>query len=447
VSELIISVSGLRGVVGHSLTPEVCMRYACAFAAGLDEGPIVITRDGRTSGRLYADAVRSGLCAIGRDVIDADLAATPTTGVLVRQLRAAGGVQVSASHNPIFYNGLKALSQEGRILTAAAGRRVAEAYRTQPAAWVSHDRIGQVTPCTDTLGAHAELVLAIVNVERIRARRFKVLLDSNHTAAGLLAQRLLHDLHCQVTHVGAEPDGRFEHLPEPTLENLVGSCNRVVAVGADVGFFPDPDGDRLAVADENGRYVGEEYTLALCVAHVLQQCRGAVVTNAATSRMAEDLARQHGVPFFRSRVGEANVADMMLAHEAIIGGEGNGGVIHPHVGYVRDSYVAMAMILDALAESGKRLSQLVDVLPRYQILKTKIACDPSKLRPAIESLAGLFSDAEFDDSVGLRLNWPDKWLLLHPSNTEPFMRIIAEAKSACEAQELIENAARVLEEL
>ena len=288
--------------------------------------------------------------------------------------------------------------------------------------------------CADTLSAHAELVLATVDVKRIRAKRFKVLLDSNHASAALLGPRLLGELGCEVTHVGAEPDGRFEHPPEPTLENLAEACQRVVAAGADAGFFPDPDADRLALADENGRYVGEEYTLALCLAHVLRQHRGAVVTNVATSRMSEDLARQHGVPFFRARVGEANVVDTMLAHQAVLGGEGNGGVIDPRVGYVRDSFVAMALVLDSLAASDVPLSRLVDALPRYHIQKTKTTFDRSKLPSAVEALAKRFPEAEFEDSVGSRFNWPDKWLLLHPSNTEPIVRIIAEASSPSKAR-------------
>ncbi len=447
MSELIISVSGLRGAVGESLTPEVALRYACAFAAGLDEGPILVTRDGRTTGRMLVDAVRSGLCAVGRQVIDGDLVATPTTGVLVRQLQAAGGIQVTASHNPAHYNGLKLLSQDGRIITAAAGEQVASRYHAAPLAWVPHDQVGQVVSCADTLSMHAKSVLATVDVERIRARRFKVLLDSNHASGGPLGQRLLSDLYCDVTHVGAEPDGRFERLPEPTFENLADSCAQVAAVGADVGFFPDPDADRLAVADETGRYVGEEYTLALCIAHVLQQRRGAVVTNVATSRMAEDLARQHGVPFFRTPVGEANVVEGMLAHQAVVGGEGNGGVIDPRVGYVRDSFVAMALILDSLAAVELKLSQLVDRLPRYHIQKTKITFDRRKLDHAVDVLKGLFPDAKFDDCVGRRFDWPDKWLLLHPSNTEPIVRIIAEASSPQESVAMCRETARALGEL
>ncbi len=444
MTEPIISVSGLRGVVGESLTPEVAIRYVCAFAGTLPEGSIVITRDGRTTGSMLANAVCSALCAMGHKVVDAGIAATPTTGVLVRQYRAVGGIQITASHNPAPYNGLKLFGAEGTILTAVAGEPVTKRYSEGRIAWVGHDRIGSVVECPDAVSRHAALVLATVDVERIRRRRFKVFLDSNHSSSTLLGRHLLDELGCEVTHVGAEPDGRFSHLPEPTEENLAQVCGQVTAAGAHMGFFPDPDGDRLALVDETGRYVGEEYTLALCVDHVLQQHPGPVVANVATSRMAEDISRRHGVPFFRAKVGEANVVEMMLARHAVLGGEGNGGVIDPRVGYVRDSFVGMALILDTLAAREKPLSELVDALPRYHIRKQKLAADRSKLPHAVEVLKERLTDARFEDSVGIRFDWDDKWLLLHPSNTEPVVRVIAEAKSPDETSSLCHRAIEIL---
>ena len=444
MSQPIISVSGLRGIVGESLTPEVAIRYVCAFASTLPEGPVVITRDGRTTGRMLANAVSSGLCAIGREVIDADIAATPTTGVLVRQHGAAGGIQISASHNPAAYDGLKLFGKDGRILTAAAGEPVTERYRAGEIAWVAHDRVGSVVQCTDTVSEHAALVLATVDAERIRSKRFKVFLDSNHSSSAILGRHLLDVLRCDLIHVGAEPDGCFSHAPEPTQENLAEVCGQVKAAGADVGFCPDPDGDRLAIVDEEGRYVGEEYTLALCVDHVLSRRPGAVVTNAATSRMTEDISQRYGVPFFRSRVGEANVVEAMVAHDAVLGGEGNGGVIDPRVGYVRDSFVAMALILDLMAAREMKLSRLVDVLPRYYIEKQKLALDRDKLPHGADILKELLADARCDESAGLRFCWDDKWLLLHPSNTEPIVRIIAEAKSSQETESLCRKATEAL---
>jgi phosphomannomutase len=444
VSELIISVSGLRGIVGENLTPDVAIRYACAFASTLPEGPIVVTRDGRTTGRLLTNTLFGGLCAAGRQVIDAGIAATPTTGVLVRQHNASGGIQISASHNPPPYNGLKLFGAEGRILTAAAGEPVTERYHSGDTTWVTHDRIGKVVPCEDTISEHGALVLATVDIERIRSKQFKVFLDSNHSSSALLGRYLLEKLGCDLIHEGAEPDGNFSHALEPTEENLQQECSKVSSAGANVGFFPDPDGDRLAVVDETGRYIGEEYTLALCVHHILRQHPGPVVTNVATSRMAEDISQRYGVPFVRSRVGEANVVEAMLAHNAVIGGEGNGGAIDPRVGYVRDSFVGMAQILDAMAAREMKLSQLVNELPRYHIEKRKLKLEREELPGVVEILKQHFADARLDESAGIRFNWDDKWLLLHPSNTEPIVRLIAETKSPDETNTLCDKATRAL---
>ncbi len=444
MSELIISVSGLRGIVGETLTPPVAIDFCAAFAAGLDEGPIVITRDGRATGAMLAGAIRGGLCAVGRDVIDAGIAATPTTGVLVRQLHAAGGIQISASHNPPEYNGIKLFAPDGRVLPARLGEKVLQRYRDQQPAWQGHDQIGSVSPCTDPISEHLQRVLATVDVERIRARQFPVLLDSNHGAGSVLGRPLLEALGCRVTFLGDVPDGQFSHVPEPTAENLRAVSADVLASHSVVGFCQDPDADRLALIDEQGRYVGEEYTLAVCLDHVLRRRSGTVVTNCATSRMSQDIAERHGGRFFRAAVGEANVVDVMQEQDAVFGGEGNGGPIDPRVGYVRDSFVGMALVLDAMAARQLPLSELADELPRYEIHKTKIPLQRDKIRPALAALEKHFRDAEADHADGLRLDWPNKWLLVRASNTEPIVRAIAEAQTRQEAEQLCAVAADVL---
>lgn len=445
MSELIISVSGLRGIVGETLTPEVAIRYACAFAQTLPPGPILISRDGRATGRMFSDALRAGLAAIGRNVIDADVAATPTTGVLVRHLKAVGGVQISASHNPPQYNGLKLFSAAGRVVPAAAGEQVIERYRQPSLPWVQHDRVGQVTTTDDRVDeAHWKLIAKTIDVGRIRRRKFKVLVDSNHGAGSLLARRMLQELDCAVEFLGPEPDGQFEHTPEPTAENLEHVLPLVRTLGADVGFCQDPDADRLAVIDEQGRYLGEEYTLALCADHLLRKRPGPVVTNCSTSRMTEDLANKYGAPFFRSAVGEANVVDVMLKQQAVLGGEGNGGVIDPRIGLVRDSFVGMAMILDAMAARDVSISALADELPRYEIVKTKISLARDKIAPGLTALTKHFADASCDRLDGLRLDWPGKWMLVRASNTEPIVRAIAEAGTEAEASRLCREAGEVM---
>jgi phosphomannomutase len=410
---------------------------------------------------MFSLAIHAALQAVGRTTIDAGVIATPTAGVLLRRHRAAGAIQITASHNPSPYNGLKLFSAFGRVIPAGPGRDVLERYRatnnsrgltapgsaaansSTPVAWLPHDRLGTGLRCDDTVTAHLLAMLETIDAERIRRRRFRVVLDSNHGAGGILGRRLLHELACRLTVLSEEPDGQFAHPPEPTAENLASVLTAVTDAGADVGFCQDPDADRLAVIDQTGRYLGEEYTLAMCVDHVLRQRKGPIAANCASSRMSEDLAGRYGVPYFRSAVGEANVVDAMLAHEAIFGGEGNGGPIDPRVGYVRDSFVGMALLLDAMAARDMPIGQLADELPRYEIVKRKISLPPEKLPAALDALERRFFDAAADRLDGLRLDWPGRWLLVRGSNTEPIVRAIAEAPTAAEAAELCAAAAKV----
>jgi phosphomannomutase len=293
---------------------------------------------------------------------------------------------------------------------------------------------------------HQKLIEAICNIEQIRRRRFRVLLDANHGAGSALGKPLLEYLGCNAVIVGDSPDGNFAHLPEPTEGNLVSVFDEIAKTQADVGFCQDPDADRLAIIDERGRYLGEEKTPALCVDHVLRNGRrGPVVTNCSTSRMSEDLARKYGVPFFRSKVGEANVVDLMLAHDAVIGGEGNGGAIDPRVGLVRDSFVGMALVLDAMAARELPVSALADELPLYAIHKTTIAVEPQDVSSALDAIEQYFTEAKADRLDGLRLDWPSgAWLLVRPSNTEPIVRAIAEAATPDEAKALCEQAVEAI---
>jgi phosphomannomutase len=444
MSEPIISVSGLRGVVGESLTPEVAIRYAATFATMPPPGAILVGRDSRPSGQMLAEAIHAGLHAVGRNTIEGGVIPTPTAGVLLRASHAGGAIEITASHNPSPYNGMKLFSADGRVIPAGLGEEVLKRYRCGGVAWSPHDRLGSKQNCADPLAAHLHAVLATVDVERIRNQRFNVLLDSNHGAGGPLGRRLLSELHCSLTILGEDPNGQFKHPPEPTAENLAGVRSAVTVAGADIGFCQDPDADRLAVIDNSGRYVGEEYTVAMCVDHVLRRRKGPIVTNCSSSRMSEDIAKRHDVPFFRSAVGEANVVDAMLAHGAVFGGEGNGGPIDPRVGLVRDSFVGMALLLDAMAARDMKISQLADELPRYEIVKTKISLERGKIPAALDALEHHFADAKPDRLDGLRLDWPGRWLLVRGSNTEPIVRAIAEAPTADEAARLCEQAAAVL---
>lgn len=453
---LIISVSGLRGIVGESLTVDVALRYVDALvdelqSAGAD-GPIVLTRDGRANGPPLAEAIFAHLDRRGTTCLDGGVAATPTTGVLVRQTGAAGGVQVSASHNPAEYNGLKLFARTGRVVPAEFGMRVLRRYEQDAAQSTGRSIPGPPASKSErvdgyaVIAQHLELIAAACDVARIRSRRFRVVLDANHGSGSLLGRALLSHLGCNTIVLGDSPDGLFAHPPEPTEANLQAVLQRIVEAGADAGFCQDPDADRLAIIDERGRYLGEECTLALVADHVLRSGRrGPVVTNCSTSRMTEDLARRYGVPFFRSKVGEANVVDAMLAEGAVLGGEGNGGVIDPRVGLVRDSFVGMALALDAMAARGAPLSALAEELPQYAIHKSAIAVPQGAVEGALDKLAARFSDAIPSRLDGLRLDWPDgAWLLVRASNTEPIVRAVAEAPTLERARELCESAAGVI---
>ena len=464
---LIVSVSGLRGIVGGSLTPEVAVRYVAAFAATLPPGPIVIGRDGRTSGPLLAAAITEHLTRLGRDVLDCGIAATPTVGIVVRQERAAGGIQISASHNPAPYNGLKLFSSEGRVLPAAAGAEVlrrfqATASLTEPAGEAAA-RSGAVRT-VDGGPAHAALVAKTVDVEAIRRCRPRVWLDSGHGAGSRMARPLLEHLGCEVVIEGGEPDGCFEHTPEPTADNLAGMLPRIAAARAHVGFFQDPDADRLAIATAEGRYIGEEATLALAVEAVLAKGSlakgsGPIVVNCSTSGMAAVIAARHGIVCHVSAVGEANVVDAMLACGAILGGEGNGGVIDPRVVLVRDSFVAMALVLERMCTASgtghgrgndgiTSIDSLARALPQMVMKKTKVDLSPELQGPAlataIDRIERAFPQARTSRLDGLRLDWEGGWLLVRASNTEPIVRIVAEAADAPAVDEAIQRATAAL---
>ncbi|MFK7767749.1 MAG: phosphoglucosamine mutase [Mariniblastus sp.] len=442
MNEPIISVSGLRGIIGESLDPILAIKYSTAFASLLDsEGPIIVTRDGRATGTMLAQAICSGLSAMGRDVLYGDVAATPTTGILVRKHSAAGGIQISASHNPAPYNGIKLFNSTGRVIPADEGENVIEAYRDYKFYAVAHDQIGKITNIEDTTSTHLAAVLKTVDADAIRSKKYKAVLDSHHGAGSILGRRLLTELGCEVQCLGDTPDGLFTRSPEPTEVNLQETTEMAKSFGADAVFCQDPDADRLAIIDENGNYVGEEYTLAITLNHALKTRKGPVVINCSSSRMSADICESRGSEFHMSAVGEANVTNKMMDLKAVYGGEGNGGPIDPTVGFVRDSFVAMAQTLDAMAKSGKSISELAAEIPSYEICKTKIEIDREKIPALFDILKSQFPDAKQSTMDGLRLDWSDKWILVRPSNTEPIVRAIAEASTMADAEELCAAAA------
>lgn len=454
---LMLSVSGLRGLVGESLTDAVAARFAVALGRWLmerrdDDKPphVVIGRDSRPSGKAIESAVVAALASMGVRLDRVGVISTPGVGVMAEHLNADAGLVVTASHNPLPWNGLKPLVRDGSRIgapTRMIADRIIELFHAETATPTSRP-----TPSmglrNDAVQHHVQCVLQQVDVEAIRSRRFKAVVDSVNGAGGAETAMLMHELGVTLIPLHAEPTGVFAHPPEPLRENLGGLRHAVSEHSADVGFAQDPDADRLAIVDETGAYIGEEYSLALSCLHVLSRAGGArgvkLATNLSTSRMIDDVAAMFGAAVLRTAVGEANVAAAMQQHRMIIGGEGNGGVILPAVSYVRDSLVGMALILEMLAVASQTVGQAVRRIPGYCIVKDKVAVSSTIIERLTPALQREFADQRIDLHDGVRIDWPDRWVHVRASNTEPIVRLIAESKTQEEAVELIARAKTAL---
>ncbi len=445
VATRILSISGLRGIIGDGLDPIYTTRFAAALGTIFCGGKVVVARDGRSTGPMIQHAVIAGLLATGCEVLDAGICTTPTCGVLVRHHNAAGGLQITASHNPIEWNGLKPFAPDGSVFNRELGQRLIAILDAESIAWKDWAGLGKVTVLSDPAQPHLAKVLSLVDVKAIRKKKYRVVLDCNHGSGATCGPQLLEALGCEVVVLGGIPDGRFEHIPEPTEKNLGDLCKAVIQHKAHAGFAQDPDADRMAIVDNEGRYIGEELTLALAADFVLEHRKGPFVVNGSTSRVTADIAAKHGCQFHRSFVGEAHVCAKMRSVQAVLGGEGNGGVIEPQVGYVRDSLVSMAYVLAGMTEKKKTLAKWADSLPFYTIVKDKITCPASAVPAACEALRKAFPDADARDGDGLRLDWSDRWVQVRASNTEPIIRIIAEAPETKDALTLIDLAMKVVE--
>jgi phosphomannomutase len=443
--QLMLSISGLRGWIGRSLTPPVAARYAAAVgtwlrqASGKSAPHIVVGRDSRPSGPMIEHAAVAGLTATGCGVTTLGIVTTPSVAVMVERLRADAGMVITASHNPIPWNGIKVLRHDGVAPPPEQARQIIDRFREDTLDYVGVERLQPTGHEESTHRVHVDLVLKQVDAAAIRRAGLAVVVDSVHGAGGPAAAMLLKELGVAVTHRYAEPTGLFPHTPEPTAENLATLCDAVKQAHAHLGFAQDPDADRLAIVDEAGRYIGEEYTLALCAAQVMARTPGPMAANLSTSRMIDDIAARHGQVVHRTPVGEANVADAMRRHRCVVGGEGNGGIMFPPVVHVRDSLIGMALVLEMLAQAGKPLSRLVDSIPRYAIVKDKLPIQPGMADRAIANLQRAFAGQRIDLQDGIRVDWPGRWVHVRSSNTEPIMRIIAEAPDEAAARALIEQ--------
>jgi phosphomannomutase len=459
-----VGVSGVRGIVDKDLTPEIVTRWARAFGrwAGERKPLVVVGRDSRPSGPRFARAVQEGLTAAGCDVIDVGLAPTPTIQLAVEFHHAGGGIAVTASHTPREWNALKFIGPDGIFLDGTDGVRVREwAERGSTDGGPRAGARPGVTSDGAAIERHLASVLKLpaVDVERIRTCGFRVALDTVRGAGGVIMPSLLERLGCAVWGLELTPDGEFPRAPEPVPEHLGALGAAVRKSSAELGIAVDPDVDRLAIVDEAGRPIGEDYTLAFAVRAVLgDQAAGGsgnrnplvayppnrltVVCNLSTSLVVEDAARACGATVVRTPVGEVHVARRMVDLGAVIGGEGNGGVIYPALHAGRDAPVAAALALTLLARTGRRVSELVAAAPRYTIVKAKTPRGP-ELDLVYAALRKRFSDATVDTQDGLRLAWPDRWLHVRPSNTEPIVRLIAEAPAGALAQQLVDEGKRL----
>jgi phosphomannomutase len=397
---------------------------------------------------MFHRIVLGALESVGCRVIDIDLTTTPTCQLAVEHHHAAGGLMISASHNPIEWNALKFIGPSGLFLEAAEGAEMRSLVdRGIPN--VTWDKLGTIERDDEAIERHIARVLSIpfLDVEGIRKRRFHVALDCVRGAGATIMPSLLERLGCEITAVNLDADGRFPRPPEPVAENLGELERLVLGAGAAVGFAVDPDVDRLALVSESGKAIGEDYTLALAARLVLKHRKGKVVTNLSTSRILEDVAAEAGTEVIRAPVGEVNVAVKMRETGAPIGGEGNGGVILSEIHLGRDAPVGAALLLQLLHEEGRPLSKIVASLPRYVIVKDKLDRPNASLSTVYEAMRAAFPDAVVDTQDGLRLSWPDRWVHVRPSGTEPIVRVIAEAPTAAEAKELVRRSREPLDAL
>lgn len=446
---LIKSISGIRGTIGgqagDTLNPLDIVKFTSAYATFIrrsgqcESNKIVVGRDARISGSMVRQVVCGTLMGMGYDVIDIGLATTPTTELAVRMSGAEGGIIITASHNPRHWNALKLLNHEGEFLTAADGQAVLEIAEREDFCYADVDHLGSYTLDDSYNQRHIDSVLALslVDVEAVKKARFRVVVDAINSVGALILPGLLRALGVEYTLLNGEPNGDFAHNPEPLEKNLSGIMAEMGKGGYDLGIVVDPDVDRLAFIQEDGKMFGEEYTLVSVADYVLSHTPGNTVSNLSSTRALRDVTQRHGGEYFAAAVGEVNVTTKMKAVGAIIGGEGNGGVIYPESHYGRDALVGIALFLSSLAQKRCKASELRATFPNYYIAKNRIDLTPSTDVDAIlRKVKEMYSDEQVTDIDGVKIDFPDKWVHLRKSNTEPIIRVYSEAATMEEADAL-----------
>ena len=437
IPTLKISISGVRGVVGQSLTPKLLTRFAQAFGTHTGSGTIVIGRDPRTSGEMVKHAVVAGVLSTGSRVIDIGMCPVPTVQLQVRHRRAQGGIAITASHNPAEWNALKFIGSNGLFLDAGQARELLDIYHQGQYTKVGGADIRTVEEVAGATDLHIKSILDVLGPLPKTQKKLRVVLDSCNGAGSLVGPKLIEALGAEVIPLNVTPDGSFPRPAEPVAENLGDLCRAVKEHQADIGFAQDMDADRLAIVSDHGIPIGEDYTLVLAVLHVLGREKGPVVANLSTTLAVGDVAKKFGCPVFLTKIGEVNVTDTMRQQGAVIGGEGNGGVIYPRINFARDSLVGIALVLHLLAESGKSVSQLLETIPRYSIVKEKMSCPSQRIPVVLRMLRREFAKFPMDTRDGVKVMTPDGWFLVRGSNTEPIIRIVAEATSEAQSKKTV----------
>jgi phosphomannomutase len=440
MNSLKIGISGVRGVVGETFTPELAVGFAQAFASYLDSGRVLVCRDTRSSGPMVRAAVLSGLLAAGCEVVDLGVCPTPSLQLAVRRLGAVGGVSITAGHNPEPWNALKFVRGDGLYLNAAQADELLDIFHQAEFAKADWRGIKSKVEERDAVAPHLEALAAAFDVEAVRGRRLKVAVDCCNSSCSLLSPRWLELLGCEVLAVNDDPTAPFPHAPEPRRQVMAQLRALVLAGRADVGFAHDADGERLGIVTEAGEILSEEATLPLAAEIQLRRKTGAVVTNVSTSAAVERVAAKYGGRVVRTPVGQAFISEAMAETGAVIGGEGSGGVVVPRVQLTHDSAAAVGLVLEHMALAGERVSQLAAVLPRLAMLKHDVGVEPNRIHSLIQRLYEELEreGVEYDQTDGVKVNWPDGWAHVRVSNTESLVRVIAEADTAPRAQELLD---------
>ncbi|MCA1615957.1 MAG: phosphoglucosamine mutase [Acidobacteria bacterium] len=440
MNSLKIGISGVRGVVGQTFTPELVVAFAQAFGTYLDSGRILVCRDTRASGPMARAAVVAGLLAAGCEVIDLDVCPTPSLQLAVRRLGAEGGISITAGHNPEPWNALKFVRPDGLYLNAAQADELLDIYHQAEFAKATWRSIGSKVERRDAVAHHLETLARAFDVEAIRTRRLTAAVDCCNSSCSLLSPRWLGALGCDVLAVNDDPSAPFPHAPEPGPRTMAQLRAVVLAGRAHVGFAHDADGERLGLVTEAGEMLSEEATLAVAAEIALRREAGTVVTNVSTSMAVERVAARHGATVLRTPVGQAFVSEALMEARGVVGGEGSGGVIVPRVQWTHDSAAAVGLILEHMALTGEPLSRLAAALPRFHMLKHNLPVDPDRIHSLLQRMRDELEGegVEYDQTDGIKASWPDGWAHARVSNTESMIRVIAEAENAARAEELLD---------